>query len=75
MVNGYRVEETKNLMMDEKLSHLSMIGIALKQDSVQRLHSIPLLRSAQEWPQVNLKKRLFLAKENPIISPYLFLYF
>lgn len=30
LVNGYRVEESKNLMMDEKLSHLSMIGIAFE---------------------------------------------
>lgn len=30
LVNGYRVEESKNLMLDEKLSHLSMIGIAFE---------------------------------------------
>ncbi|WP_373493157.1 helix-turn-helix domain-containing protein, partial [Aquiflexum sp.] len=30
LVNGYRVEESKNLMMDEKLNHLSMIGIAFE---------------------------------------------
>jgi AraC-like DNA-binding protein len=30
LVNGYRVEESKKLMMDEKLSHLSMIGIAFE---------------------------------------------
>src|SRR5690606_22720112 len=28
LVNGYRVEESKNLMLDESLNHLSLIGIA-----------------------------------------------
>lgn len=30
LVNGYRVEESKSLMLDEKLNHLSMIGIAFE---------------------------------------------
>lgn len=30
LVNGYRVEESKSLMLDENLSHLSMIGIAFE---------------------------------------------
>ncbi len=30
LVNGYRVEESKNLILDEKLSHLSMVGIAFE---------------------------------------------
>jgi AraC-like DNA-binding protein len=30
LVNGYRVEEAKKLMLDEKLNHLSMIGIGFE---------------------------------------------
>jgi len=30
LVNGYRVEEAKKLMMDESLNHLSMIGIGFE---------------------------------------------
>jgi AraC-like DNA-binding protein len=30
LINGYRVEEAKKLMLDENLNHLSMIGIAFE---------------------------------------------
>ena len=30
LINSYWVEEAKTLMLDEKLAHLSMIGIALE---------------------------------------------
>ena len=30
LINGYRVEEAKELMLDEKLNHLSLLGIAFE---------------------------------------------